>query len=189
MRFHAKSQYTRTFELDSPHTQQAKIKQLRKRNLNIPANLVFIEVDFEKESLSHKLDSAGFQKGCRNFFILEGLLMYLEPESVRETFQAIREYAGQGSRVVFDNIQASVLRHENALYGEAGLLESVSKAGAQWRSGLGPSEIASFAVAQCFEGSDNKCANELETTYFQEADGWTVGRVIGTHCIATVERV
>jgi len=46
--------------------------------------------------------------------------MYLEPESVQTTFQTIREYAGKGSWVVFDFIQASVLRHENTLYSELG---------------------------------------------------------------------
>jgi hypothetical protein len=34
------------------HAQQAKIKQLRNCNLSIPSNLVFIAIDFEKESLS-----------------------------------------------------------------------------------------------------------------------------------------
>ena len=136
LRFQAKAHHTRIFELDAPHTQQAKIKQLRKRNLNIPSNVAFIAIDFKKESLPQKLDMAGFRKDRRNLFILEGLLMYLEPESVRETFQTIREYAGKGNRVVFDYIQASVLRHENTLYGEAGLVKSVSKAGEKWQFGF-----------------------------------------------------
>ena len=80
--------------------------------------------------------------------------MYLEPESVKSTLQTIREYAGIGSRVVFDYIQASVLRHENTLYGESGLAKTVSKAGEQWRFGIEPDEIASFAAA---------CASSIET--------------------------
>ncbi len=188
LRFQSKARHTRIFELDAPHTQQAKIKQLRKRNLSIPSNLVFIAIDFEKESLSQKLDTAGFQKDRRNLFVLEGLLMYLEPQSVRETFQTIRKYAGKGSRVVFDYIQASVLRHENTLYGEAGLVKSVSKAGEQWQFGIEPGEIGSFATAQGFELSDHKCVQELETTYFQDTDGRLVGRVNGTHCLVTMER-
>lgn len=188
LRFQAKAQHTRIFELDAQHTQQAKIKQLRKRNLSTPPNLAFIAIDFEKEPLSQKLDMGGFKKGRRNLFILEGLLMYLEAESVRDTFQTIREYAGTGSRVVFDYIRASVLRHENTLYGEAGLVKSVSKAGEQWRFGIEPAEIVSFAAAQGFEASDHKCAQGLEATYFQDRDGRLVGRVNGTHCIVTMER-
>jgi methyltransferase (TIGR00027 family) len=63
LRFHEKSQHTQIFELDEPHTQEAKIRQLQKRRLDIPSNVVFIAIDFEKESLSRKLEKGGFQKG------------------------------------------------------------------------------------------------------------------------------
>jgi len=188
LRFQEKAQHSRIFELDEHHTQQAKIKQLRKCNISIPSNLVFIAIDFEKESLSQKLDMAKFQKGQRSLFILEGLLMYLQPESVQETFQIIWEYGSTGNRVVFDYIQASVLRHENTLYGEAALVKSVHKAGEPWRFGIEPGEIESFAMAQGFDVNDHKCAQELEVIYFQDKDGRTVGRVNGTHCIVTLER-
>ena len=188
LRFQDKALDTRIFELDELHTQQAKIKQLRKCNLSIPSNLVFIAIDFEKESLSQKLDMAKFQEGQRNLFILEGLLMYLQPESVQETFQIIREYGSKGNRVVFDYIQASVLRHENTLYGEAELVKSVHKSGEPWRFGIEPGEIELFAVTQGFEVYDHKCAQELEVIYFQDIDARMVGRVNGTHCIVTMER-
>ena len=188
LRFGDQTQHTRVFELDESHTQQAKIEQLNKRHLRIPSNLVFIAIDFEKESLSQKLDMAGFQKGQRNLFIMEGLLMYLEPESVRETFQIITEYGSPGDRVVFDYIQASVLRHEKTLYGEAELIKSVHKAGEPWRFGIESGEIDSFATAQGFQVNDHKCARELEAIYFQDKAGRTAGRVNGTHCIATLER-
>ena len=188
LRFQAKSRHTRIFELDTPHTQEAKIKQLRKRDLSIPSNVIFIAIDFEKESLYQKLVTSGFQKDRRNLFVLEGLLMYLDPDSVRETFQTIRDYAGKETRVVFDYIQASVLRQENTLYGETGLIKSVSKTGEYWEFGIEPREIGSFAMAQGFKVSDHKCVQELEATYFQDKDGRLVGRVNGTHCIVTMER-
>jgi methyltransferase (TIGR00027 family) len=188
LRFQAEAQHTRIFELDAPPTQEAKIRQYRKRHLNIPSNVVFIAIDFDKESLPDRLDIAGFHKAQRSLFILEGLLMYLEPESVQGTFQTIREYAGSGSWVVFDYVQASVLRHENRLYGESGIMQSVSKAGEQWRFGIEPGEIASFVAAYGFQVSDHKDAQELEATYFQDSDGRLVGRVNGTHCIVTAAR-
>ena len=78
LRFHEKARHTRVFELDAPLTQQAKIRQYGRRNLCIPSNVVFIAIDFDRESLPHKLDVAGFQIGRRSLFILEGLLMYLD---------------------------------------------------------------------------------------------------------------
>lgn len=188
LRFHAQAEHTRIFELDAPLTQQAKIQQCRKRDISIQSNLVFIAIDFDKEKLSHKLDMAGFKKDRRSLFILEGLLMYLDPESVSATFQTIREYAGTGSRVVFDYIQASVLRQEKTLYGESGLARTVSKAGEQWRFGIEPDEVAAFAAAYGLIVGDHKCARELEAAYFQDDDGRLVGRVNGTHCIVMAVR-
>ncbi|MFC1895128.1 hypothetical protein ACFL0Q_00480, partial [Thermodesulfobacteriota bacterium] len=91
-------------------------------------------------------------------------------------------------RIVFDYVQASVLRHENTLHGEAGLTKSVSKAGEQWRFGIEPVETATFTAAHGFKISDHKCAQELEATYFLDKDSWPIGRVNGTHCIVTAER-
>jgi methyltransferase (TIGR00027 family) len=185
LRFQAQAQQTRIFELDAPPTQQAKRQQYQKRGLSVPPNVVFIAIDFDKESLPDKLDAAGFQKGRRSLFILEGLLMYLEPESVQATFQTIRDYAGAGSRVVFDYVRASVLRHENTLYGEAGAAQTVSGAGEQWQFGLEPDEVGSFVSAFGFQVSDHKDPQALEAAYFQDADGRLVGRINGTHCIVT----
>ena len=188
LRFYSKSEHTRIFELDSPLTQKAKIQQYGRRNLRIHSNLVFIPIDFEKDSLPAKLDMAGFKKGRRTLFILEGLLMYLEPAAVRSTFQTIRNYSGRGSRVVFDYVQASVLRREGSLYGENKLAQTVSKAGEKWRYGIEPDEIVSFAAAYGLEVSNHMCARELEATYFQIGRGRPVARINGTHCIVTMER-
>jgi len=188
LRFQAEAQRTRIFELDVPPTQQAKIQQYQKRGLVIPANLIFVAIDFDKESLPEKLDLAGFHKEQKSLFILEGVLMYLEPESVRETFQTIWEYAGVGSRIVFDYVRASVLRGENTLFGEAGAAQTVSQAGEGWQFGFEPDEVATFVTAYDFNVSDHKCTQELETTYFHDSSGQPVGHINGTHCIVTAIR-
>ncbi len=145
LRFQDRAKNTRIFELDVPVTQNAKIRQYHKRNLAIPSNVVLIPIDFDKESLPLKLDKAGFRKHQKSLFILEGLLMYLQPESVHETFQTIQDYAGEHSRVVFDYVHASVLRQENTRYGERDIVESVSKADEQWHFGIKEGELAVFS--------------------------------------------
>lgn len=188
LRFQDMAQQTRIFELDEPHTQTAKIQQFRKRYLSIPRNVIFISIDFEKESLPQKLDLSGFEKGKKTLFILEGLLMYLASHSVQDTLETIQEYSGSGSRLVFDYVRASVLRHENTLYGESGIVKAVSKAGEKWQFGLEPDEIDSFAEAYGFRVADHKCVQDLEKTYFEDENGQCVGRVNGTHCIVTLEK-
>jgi methyltransferase (TIGR00027 family) len=188
LRFQQEARQTRIFELDAPSTQQAKIRQYGKRHLSIPANLVFIAIDFDRELLADRLDAAGFDRDRRSLFILEGLLMYLERESVHQTFQTIEQYAGAGSRVVFDYLQASVLRHEDALYGQSRIVQSVRKAGEEWRFGIEPAAIERFVTAYGFEVSDHRCAQELEALYFQDTDGRRVARVNGTQCLVSASK-
>lgn len=179
---------TKVFELDVPVTQQAKIGQYQKRGVIIPSNLYFIPIDFDKETLSTKLDQAGFCKQRRSLFILEGLVMYLQPGSVNETFQTIQDYAGEGSRVVFDYVYASVLRNEGIYYGETGIAQTVSGAGEQWQFGIEKGQIEQFLARHALQLVDHKDPKELERVYFSNSNGKIVGRVNGTHCLVTAEK-
>ena len=188
LRFQDAMGKTRVFELDVPVTQQAKMSQYRKRHLAVPRNLKFIAIDFDKESLSMKIDDAGFYKQQRSLFILEGLVMYLQPESVDATFQTIREYAGKGSWVVFDYIYASVLRNEGSCYGEKGIVKTVSGAGEQWHFGIEKGQIEQFLAGYAMRLVDHKDAKDLEKAYFSDSNGKLIGSVNGTHCLVTAEK-
>ena len=172
---------TKVFELDVPVTQGAKISQYHKRHLAIPANLTFIAIDFDKEALSAKLDEAKFGKHRQTLFLLEGLVMYLQPESVDETFRVIQEYAGKGSWIVFDYIYASVLRKEGGYYGETGIHQTVSDADEQWQFGIENGHVEQFLAKYAMHLTDHKDAKDLEKTYFTNYEGKTVGRINGTH--------
>ena len=187
IRFQERLGNSRVFELDVPVTQQAKIGQYRQRQVAIPANLTFIAIDFDQEDLSAKLEEAKFGKNRRSLFILEGLVMYLQPESVDETFRVIQEYAGKGSWVVFDTIYASVLRKEGSYYGETGIEQTVSKADEQWQFGIENGHVKQFLATYDMQLIDQKDAKDLENTYFTNDQGQVVGRINGTHCLVTAK--
>jgi methyltransferase (TIGR00027 family) len=184
LRLQGKARQTGIFELDAPATQEAKIGQYRRRRLGIPSNLVFVPIDFDRESLTKKLDQAGFKRDTKSLFILEGVLMYLQPLSVDQQFQTIRELAKTGSEVVFDYIYASVLRREYLYYGEEGFADAVAKAGEEWRFGIEKGEIEQFLSRYGLELRDHRDARELEEMYFKDPSGRIVARVNGTHCLA-----
>jgi methyltransferase (TIGR00027 family) len=188
LRFQDAMANTRVFELDVPVTQQAKIGQYQKRNLAIPSILTFISIDFDKESLTTKLDVSGFFKHRRSLFILEGLVMYLQPESVDATFLTIRDYAGKGSQIVFDYIYASVLRKEGIYYGEKQIVETVSGVGEQWHFGIEKGQIEQFLARYEMQLIDHKDARDLEQAYFSDSNGKIVGRINSTHCLVTAEK-
>jgi methyltransferase (TIGR00027 family) len=183
LRFRTEAGDTKIFELDVPITQKAKLGQYGKRGLSIPANVEFISIDFDKESLSEKLEEAGFHRDGRSLFLMEGLLMYLKPESVDETFKIIRRFAGEGSEVIFDYVRAPVLRRAGLYYGEKDIVNSVAKAGEQWYFGIEEGEIERFLNEYGLRVSEHKDAQELERMYFTDASGEIVGRINGTHCL------
>ena len=188
LRLQGKTQNTQIFELDVPVTQQAKIGQYQKQHLVVPSNVTFVAIDFDKESLPLKLDEAGFRMQQRSLFVLEGLLMYLQPESVHATFQTIREYAGTGSWVVFDYVHASVLRNEGVHYGESEIVKTVSSADEQWHFGIERGEIEQFLTAYDLKLINHKDAKGLEKAYFSNTDGRVIGSVNSTHCLVTAEK-
>ena len=188
LRFQSKTQNTQIFELDVPVTQQAKILQYQKRHLIVPSNIAFISIDFDKDPLPMKLDESGFRKQQRSLFVLEGLLMYLQPESVHATLQTIRDYAGKRSWVVFDYVYASVLRNEGIYYGESEIVKTVSSAGEQWHFGIERGKIEQFLTAYELKLINQSDARELEKAYFSDMDGKVVGKVNSTHCLVTAEK-
>jgi methyltransferase (TIGR00027 family) len=183
LRFQAQAGHTRIFELDVPITQQAKLGQYARRGLSIPANVAFVSIDFDKESLSQKLEGAGFMRGAKSLFLLEGLLMYLQPQSVDETFKVIEAFAGRGSVVVFDYVRASVLRQAGSSYGGREIVESVAQAGERWHFGIEEGELEGFLKEYGLSISEHQDAQDLERMYFTGASGHIVGRVNATHCL------
>lgn len=185
LRFQDKLQQTRVFELDAPITQQAKINQYANRGLRSPQNLTYIAIDFEKEKLAEKLDAAGFKKDRKGLFILEGLLMYLQPDSVRSTLQIISDYAGRKSQLVFDYVRASVLKGEDHLYGASGAVKTVANAGEQWQFGSNREGIISLLSGVGFRVLDHLDAAAINRIFF----GGAKTRVNESHCLVTAEKI
>jgi len=186
LRFQTEAQNARIFELDAAITQYAKIGEYEKRHINVPANLVFIPIDFDRESPVLKLEQSKFERSAKTLFLLEGVLMYLQPQSVDQTFEMICELAGTGSEIVFDCIYASVLRYENKYYGEEGFINKVSNQGEQWNFGMENGDIEHFVSTHGCKLLDYKDASGLEAMYFKDHTGKIVGRINGTHFLSRV---
>lgn len=184
-RFNHLNKKTKIFELDAPVTQGEKLKAFKEKNITIPENLIYVPINFIKESLAGKLIEAGFEKKRKTLFLLEGVTMYLSDDAVDKTFTVIRDVAGKGSWVVFDYIYAGVLRQENKYYGEEDIFTTVTKAGEAWSFALEEGEIESFLRKYDFRLKDHSNAQELEERYFKNQEGRIAGKINGTHSIVT----
>lgn len=183
LRFSGNNHGTKVYELDVPTTQEPKIEIFRKKKFDIPPELIFVPIDFDREDIFEVLNKAGYTSGQKTLFQWEGVSMYLSAQAVDNTLAFIRKHSAPGSRIVFDYIYASVLRQENRYYGEQDIFKTVSKAGEGWTFGLDAGKVESFLAARGFEIIAHYTPTELEKLYLTTEDGTLHGRVNGTHCI------
>jgi len=96
------------FEVDQPATQKSKIERIRRVFGTPPANVVYVPVDFNEESLD-KLHSCGYDRSQRTVFLWEGVTYYLQPAAVDATLAWIRSNSAARSAILFDYIDAEAL--------------------------------------------------------------------------------
>jgi methyltransferase (TIGR00027 family) len=73
----------KVFEADHPATQAMKIDKVKEIFGSLPDHVVYVPVDLATEDLGRKLLENGYDRSLKTLFIMEGLLMYLLPETVR----------------------------------------------------------------------------------------------------------
>lgn len=168
IRFKDTLKYASFFELDSLITQNAKLKLFHEKKISIPPNVVFIPINFEKESASQKLEEYGFQREKVCLFLLEGLTMYLDAKSIDTTFKLISNYAGKDSMVVFDYVHKSVIRHEDIYLGEREVSQMVSVFGEKWSFGIERGKISNFLSHYGLYLIDESDSLALEKRYFTQ---------------------
>jgi len=89
------------FEVDHPATQAWKRQRLLEAGISLPSWLTFAPVDFEHETLSRCLHSAGFDAEQPAFFSWLGVVPYLTETAIWSTLEYIASLPN-GAHVVFD---------------------------------------------------------------------------------------
>lgn len=90
------------FEIDHPDTQRYKLERICELEWNIPANVHFVPVDFEREKMTLKLLESGFDPNVSTFFSILGVTYYLTLPIFMETLRQIAELSANGSALAFD---------------------------------------------------------------------------------------
>lgn len=92
----------RVFEVDHPLTQADKLKRIARVGWTVPDNLVFVPVDFTKDSLTEQLIAAGFDPSVKSFFSWLGVTYYLSLGAIDTMLSALSRLSAEGSTLVFD---------------------------------------------------------------------------------------
>jgi len=155
--------HLRVFEVDHPATQAWKQDLLRETALPAPANLTFVPVDFERQSLSDQLLASGFDPTQPAFFSWLGVVPYLTLEAFRATLSFVAAQPS-GSGLVFDYSQPrSALPFREKLAFDS-LASRVQLAGESFQLFFTPQEVA--AELSAFHNLEDLGSAELNDRYF-----------------------
>lgn len=161
----------RVFEVDFPATQEWKREMLEEAEIALPANLTFVPMDFERQTLAEGLAGTGFDARRPAFFGWLGVTPYLTLDVFRSTLGAVEQLPA-GSGVCFDFASSPKTLSPQRRRVFDGLSERVAAAGEPFRLFLLPEEMDLELRRAGFRRIEQADAERLNELYFKNrADG------------------
>ncbi len=157
----------KVFELDHPASQESKRTKLADLNIDLPENLEFTPVDFEKRSISDALKESSYSRERCAFFSWLGVTMYLSRDAIFRALESISSFAAPGSEIVFDYL----IPRESIKAADAMVLENiermVAKMGEPLITFFDPETFPREVCDLGFELAENLSPERQEARYFQ----------------------
>jgi methyltransferase (TIGR00027 family) len=132
----------KVFEVDLPSVQNDKIKNIQKHLGQLPENISFMPIDFDKQTLDSAFTGTAFNPSRPAVFIWEGVTQYISEEAVRQTLAFVGKSA-PGSMIVFTYILKSVIERRSDIRNANKWMDVVAEK-APWIFGLEPSGIQAY---------------------------------------------
>jgi methyltransferase (TIGR00027 family) len=156
----------RVFEVDFPATQEWKLELLAKAGIALPANLTFVPLDFEHQTLAEGLAGAGFDARKPAFFGWLGVVPYLTLEAFRSTLGMIAQLHA-GSAVSFDYTLSPETLSPQRRVVFSRLSKRVAAAGEPFQLFFMPEEMEREVHCAGFQRIEQVDAERLNELYFK----------------------
>lgn len=161
----------RFIEVDLPDTQKLKKARVKKILGSLPAQVMYVPIDFNTQTLEKVLLKAGYDPSKRAFFIWEGVTMYLDPSGVDGTLDFIANHSAPGSSVVFDYVLKSVIDGTFNDFSCKRAVVKVAEWGAPWVYGIKADQAGGFLNKRGLVLLSDLGPDELEVLYLVDGDG------------------
>lgn len=181
-RFSKYNTNTKVIEIDIETTQADKLACLKRADIEIPESVEFISTDFNKERLEDVLAGTGFDIREQALFLCEGVMFYLEPESVDKTLQSIKNISRKESRIAFDYLVRIPRERSDKLYGVKNARDFMKK--------NNPHEINKFLIEEGkaesflkqrgFEIAEHLNNTEIEERFLTDKRQTLIGHIIAS---------
>jgi len=119
------------YEVDHPATSARKQEIIRRALKNVPVNVRFVPMDFNRDNLDGKLSGAGFKSSLPTFIIWEGVSNYLSSEAVDSTLAWCGRAAIAGM-IAFTYVDKKVLDNPGSFYGTDKITDLYKGVGERW---------------------------------------------------------
>jgi methyltransferase (TIGR00027 family) len=154
----------RFFELDLPEPQSLKRERLQWVLGSLPEHVVFVPIDFDRQSVADELTSAGYRAGEPAFFIWEGVTQYLTVEAVDATLSFVKS-ATPGSQIAFTYIDRGIIDGSNRSRTDQQIMSRVARRGMPWVLGLAPAGVEKWLEQRGFTLLDHAGATDYRDRY------------------------
>lgn len=154
------------FEIDHPDTQRYKLEKIKALEWNIPENVHFVSVDFEKEKMTDKLYEAGFKADQKTFFSILGVSYYLTLPVLTKTLEQIAQLSENGSVLAFDYPQRGGDYPERVSI----LEEMTAKLGEVMQGGFKYEEISRALYSLGFQVDTYLTPQKVQEYYFKDRE-------------------
>lgn len=180
-RFAKSNHSTRIFELDIVPTQNRKIECLRKARIDIPEQVTFIPINFNRESLVDVLEKAGYRNDQRTLFIWEGVSYYLETEAVNATLEFVSQASLQESAVAFDYTVPIPEENVKDYYGAKEFTKTMKEhhSSEELMFSIDEGEAETFLEQRSLKMVEHLDNEEIEKTFLLNENGLLLGKITG----------
>jgi len=154
-------------EIDHPNTSNFKIETYKKHLGELPKNVTYCQIDFNKQSLEGIALNDSFDFAKPTTIIWEGVSNYLTAEAIDNTFAFVSKYS-RGSYVIFTYVHKQILDNPRAFFGGEKLLKDLEKIEEHWTFGFYPNEVSKYLSNFGFTLVEDLGATEYRQKYLAE---------------------
>jgi methyltransferase (TIGR00027 family) len=165
----------RIYELDHPATQAGKLERLADAQIALPAGLVLVPVDFDREDVGEKLAAAEFQQNSPAFFTWLGVVPYLTQDAIGRTLDYMTSI--QDSEVVFDYMEPPEAFSEELRQLEKQRTEQLEKIGERSASRFVPEDMAAFLRTHGFSDIEDIGFEQIASRFGDAVQGLAPGHL------------
>jgi methyltransferase (TIGR00027 family) len=150
------------FEIDHPNSLGVKQAAFAQHGIADP-RLILLPIDFSQQSAEARLPRVGFRRDVPNFFLAEGLLMYLDQADIDSLFTQVRSLSAPGSRFLFTFLDTDLLHDPRSPV--SGIRRRLDRIGEPLVSSMRPTEVATFVRSHRMRLLELISADDLRRHY------------------------